>query len=134
AGPSPVGPASCRPAVLIPALVPGRRTVGRDKPGPTTDRVKTPPRRIASHAWLSRLGADKWRHSFSTAKRPLLGQQLHHSPGTEHLDGPFEVVGLYRQGHFRTRPVEVTHEEAAVAEQPLLEIAKGVLDQGAACG
>src|SRR5690606_11232289 len=47
--------------VAAPWVSPLAASAGINPAPHITDRVKTPPRRIASHAWLSRLGADKWR-------------------------------------------------------------------------
>ena len=61
-----------------------------------------------------------------------LSQQFDQPTGTQHIDGSFQVVGVDRQGHFRPRSPQLSEQEATITQNPLLQIAEGMFDDGSA--
>ena len=61
-----------------------------------------------------------------------LPQQLDQPTGTHHIDGTLQVVGVDRQGHFRPSALQLSEQEATITQNPLLQVAEGMFDDGSA--
>lgn len=65
---------------------------------------------------------------FRITKKGFSAHQLHHFSNTQHVYGPFQVVHLYRQRHFRSCAFQLSKQEPGIAHNPLLQISKRVFD------